>query len=103
MSVLGDIESDLFDADMGAEQVTHQPAAGGKPVVGLALLNQPGRDTFGGTLAVTDYTLRYPIATFPSIKKGDRITIGRTDYLVRDVPLATDDGLEAVAPLAKQF
>lgn len=84
-------------------QVTLRPAAGGPSVTGRARLLQPGRDTFGGTLAVTDYTLRYPVATFPSIKKGDRITIGRTDYLVRDVPLATDDGLEAVAPLAKQF
>lgn len=102
MSVLGDIESDLFDADLGAEEVTHRPAAGGPPVVGIALLNQPGRDYFVGALAGTDYALRYPVAAFPSVQKGDRFTIGRTDYLVRDVPQPLADGLEAIAALVKQ-
>jgi len=101
MSVLGDIESDLFDADIGAEQVTHQPAAGGPPVTGLAILSQPGSDYFGGALAGTDYALRYPTATFPNIAKGDRITIGRAEYRVREAPNETADGLEATVPLTK--
>lgn len=99
MDFAGDIH--LAYADFGVA-VTHVPAAGGVPTVAMAILDHPSANILMG-VAVTDYTLRYPIATFPSIKKGDRITIGRTDYLVRDVPLATDDGLEAVAPLAKQF
>ncbi|HMV62708.1 MAG TPA: hypothetical protein PKE01_05205 [Rhodocyclaceae bacterium] len=84
------------------ETVTLRPASGGRPLTGRARLQQPTHDILGNLVA-TDYALRYPVATFPNVQKGDRITIGRTDYLVRDVPQHLPDGLEAIAPLSKQF
>lgn len=78
-----------------------RPVAGGAPVAGKAKLLAPGKDLFNGSVATTDYTLRYPTATFSRVEVGDRITIGRTDYQVRDVPQPVSDGLEATVSLAK--
>lgn len=91
----------FYDLDLGAVEATLRPCAGGAPIIGFVHLRAPGIDLFNGAVATTDYTLRYPTATFPRVAVGDRITIGRTDYQVRDVPQPVADGLEATVSLAK--
>ena len=93
--------SDVSAFYVDGESATLRPAAGGAPVTGRVILDQPGANLFNGSVSTTDYTLRYPTATFPRVEVGDRITIGRTDYQVRDVPQPVADGLEATVSLAK--
>lgn len=92
----------FYAADFGAVEITHRPASGGAPVVGLALLDQPGRDAFSGAVSGIDYTMRTRVAVFPGLSRGDRITIAGVDYRVRDTPDPTPDGLEAVSALVKE-
>lgn len=87
-------------ADFGV-QATHRPAAGGPPQEGLVLLDQPGGGIFGGELLTTDYTLRYPASVFPDVVKGDRFTLGHTDYVARESAQPLQDGLECTVPLAR--
>jgi len=98
-----DLAADLATlyADFG-QTVTHHPAAGGGDTVGLAILDEPGTTLIGGEQLATDYGLRYPAATFPSIKRGDTITIGAVTYNAREAaqPIGVD-GLEHVVPLAR--
>lgn len=82
-------------------QATFRPAAGGPPKDGLVILDQPGGEIFGGALITTDYTLRFPVATFQDVQKGDRFTLNRTDYVARESAQPLQDGLEATVPLAK--
>ena len=89
-----------FYADFGVT-ATWRPAVGGAPVSGKAILDQPGGSLFGGEVISTDTTLRYPVATFPRVEKGDRFTIDGADYLAREAALAVPDGLEATVPLTK--
>jgi len=97
-----DFSADItsFYADFGVE-ATHRPAAGGPPATGKVILDQPGGEIFGGALITTDYTLRFPVATFQDVQKGDRFTLNRTDYVARESAQPLQDGLEATVPLAK--
>lgn len=99
MNLAADIA--LFYAPPFGLETILRPAAGGAPITGRAILDRPGADPFSGSVATTDYVLRYPTATFPQVAEGDRITVGGADYVVRGVPDAGQDGLEATVPLAK--
>ncbi|MBA3034816.1 MAG: hypothetical protein KKF85_03395 [Gammaproteobacteria bacterium] len=91
----------LFYSDFG-QTATLTPAAGGAPVTGLAILDMPGAVILGGEQIVTDYSLQYPLATFPNIKRGDAIMVAGVAYTAREAAqLIGADGLEAVVPLAK--
>ena len=99
MSAVDDLPT--MYADFGQTATLH-PLAGGGDTVGLAILDEPGTTLIGGDLLATDYGLRYPAATFPSIKRGDTITIGAVPYTAREAaqPIGVD-GLEHVVPLAR--
>lgn len=91
----------LFYADFGVP-VIHTPKGGVATAPKLALFNQPGTVMIGGDVLATDYSLRYPVATFPAVKKGDGFTIGGIAYTAREsAQPAGDDGLEHIVPLAK--
>lgn len=90
------------DPDLGAVEATHRPAAGGSPITGLVHIDQAGKDMFGGTLAGVDLVIDFDTTVFQDVKRGDRFEVGRTDYIVRDVPENRRDGLRSMASLAKQ-
>ncbi len=92
--------SDVSAFYVDGESATLRPAAGGAPVTGRVILDQPGANLFNGSVSTTDYTLRYPTATFP-VSRGDRFTIGGADYLASAAPSELADGLEATVTLAK--
>lgn len=81
--------------------VTHTPLVG-SPRVALALFDQPGTTIIGGEILATDYSLRYPVATFQAVKRGDAFTIGGLSYTAREsAQPASIDGLEHIVPLAR--
>jgi len=85
-----------------AATVTHNPASGGTATAGLAFFDQPGSALIGGEMLATDYSLRYPAATFPAVKRGDTVTIATVVYTVRENPQpASIDGLELIVPLSR--
>ena len=81
--------------------VTHTPKAGGASTTGKAFHNQPGMTVIGGDVIATDHTLRYPLAAFPAVRKGDTFQIGAVAYVARENPMPRARGLEAVVPLAR--
>ncbi len=87
-------------ADFG-DSTAHTPAGGGATTTALAILDQPGTTLIGGEILATDYTLRYPAASFPAIKRGDSIVISGTTYTARESAQPLLDGLEHIVPLAR--
>lgn len=90
----------LLYADFGVT-VTVTPKGGGTPVTGLALHRHPGAAMLAGEVIGTERTLRYPLATFPALRRGDTVQIGAATYTVREAPQALSRGLEAAVPLAE--
>jgi hypothetical protein len=97
-----DFADDLsfFYAEFGVE-VVHTPKAGGASTPGLALHDQPGMTMIGGDILATDHSLRYPLATFPVVHKGDTFLIAGVTYAAREKAQPLQDGLEYTVPLAK--
>lgn len=96
-----DFSPDLpaYYADFGVTTV-HTPAGGGSATTALAILDQPGTTLIGGEILATDYTLRYPAASFPAIKRGDTLVIGGVTFTARESAQPLLDGLEHIVPLA---
>ena len=89
---------DLLYADFGVD-VTHTPAGGG-PTTAKAMFDRPGTVLVGGEMLATDYSVRFPVAAFQTVKRGDRFVIGGTTYLARENSQPADiDGLESIVPL----
>lgn len=91
----------MFYADFPAVDVTYTPTTG-TGHAGRAIFDQPGMTIIGGEVLATDYSLRYPAATFPAVKRGDVFAIGGVSYTAREnAQPASVDGLEHIVPLAK--
>lgn len=90
----------LFYADFGKEAVW-TPKGGGASLTGLVLHDQPGMTVIGGDILATDHSLRYAIATFPLVRKGDAFTIDGVAYVAREHAQPLQDGLEYTVPLAR--
>lgn len=91
----------IFYSDFG-QPATLKPQGGGAAVTGAAILDLPGTTVVDGQLIATDYSLRFPIATFPAIKRGDTVVVAGASYTVREgAQLIGVDGLEAIVALAK--
>jgi len=89
---------DLLYADFGVA-VTHTPAGGG-PTTAKAMFDRPGTVLVGGEMLATDYSVRFPVASFQTVKRGDTFVIAGTTYLARENAQPADiDGLEAIVPL----
>lgn len=91
-------DTPLMYSDFGV-LVTLTPKGGGASTSALALHRRPGTTVIGGDLLVTEHTLRYPLASFPNVKRGDTFAIGSETFKVRENPQVTAAGLEALAPL----
>lgn len=91
---------DLLYADFGT-LVTWTPKVG-LPVTARAIHDRPGTTMLGGEQFATDHGLRFPISSFPSVKRGDSFTVNGVAYVAREAgqPIGSD-GLEASVPLAK--
>lgn len=96
-----------FSADLAALYAdfsviaAHTPAAGGITIYAEAILDQPGQTIIGGDIIATDYSLRYPAASFPAVHRGDTFLIAGTTYTAREAAQPLLDGLEHIAPLAR--
>lgn len=86
---------------LGAVSVAHTPSGGGATTTALALFDQPGQAVIGGDIVATDYSLRYPAASFPAIHRGDAIVVAGITYTVREDAQPTLDGLEMLCPLKR--
>lgn len=85
-----------------AIDATHTSAAGGASRTGKAIFDQPGTALIGGDVLATDYSLRYPAATFPAVKRGDTFRINGATYTARETAQpAVVDGLEHIVPLER--
>lgn len=94
--------SDLapFYADFGLD-VTHTPVVG-SAATGKVLFDQPGTAIIGGEILATDYSIRYPAATFQAVKRGDSFSIGGSTYTAREsAQPASIQGDEMIVPLAR--
>lgn len=90
----------LFYADFG-QSVTWTPQIG-SPVIALALHDLPGALVLDSQIISTDHTLRYPLASFPAVKRGDAFVIAGVSYVAREsAQLIGVDGIEAVVPMAR--
>ena len=97
-----DFAGDLYHcySDFGVS-VTWTPQIG-SPVTALALHDLPGATLLGDQIITTDHSLRYPLASFPSVKRGDAFSVAGVGYVARESgQLIGIDGLEAVVPLAR--
>jgi hypothetical protein len=97
-----DFTADLpsYYADFGAD-ATHTAAVGGAVTAGQVILDQPGQTLIGGEILATDYSLRYPAATFPAVKRGDTFLVGGITYTAREAAQPLLDGLEHIVPLSR--
>ncbi len=97
-----DLSTDLaaMYADFGVS-ASHTPNAGGQVTTALAILDEPGMDVIGGDVIATDYSLRFPTASFPAVKRMDTFTINGVTFTAREDAQPLQDGLEQIVPLAK--
>jgi len=90
----------LMYADFGINAI-HRAASDGIETIGLAILDAPGINLIGDDVLGTNYTLRYPLSTFPGVHRGDTFTVGETLYTVREGPTpASADATERIVPLS---
>lgn len=90
----------LFYADFG-KLVTWAPQVG-SPVTARALRDAAGTTVIDGQQISIDPSLRFPLASFPAVKRGDAFTVDGVAYVAREHAAPVDiDGLEAVVPLAR--
>lgn len=87
--------------DEFAVDATHTPNGGGAVTAGKVILDEPGQVVFGGEIVATEFSLRFPAATFPSVRRGDAFAIGSRNFTAREDAQPTLDGLERMVPLAK--
>lgn len=87
-------------ADFGVA-ATHTAAGGGATTTAMAILDQPGQAVIGGDLIATDYSLRFPTASFPAVKRGDTIVVAGIAYTAREDAQPMLDGLEMLCPLKR--
>lgn len=88
----------VFYSGWPAVSVSHLPKSG-QSGSGRAILDCPGESLLGGAVLGTDFSLRYPVATFPNVRRGDQFEIGGALYVVSEAPQAVSDGLENVVQL----
>lgn len=58
---------------------------------GLGILDMPSEIIAGGMVLTTDYQLTVKTSDFPTLNRGDAITVNSVSYTVREARLA-DDG-----------
>ncbi len=91
----------LMYADFGQSATLH-PLAGGADTVGVAILDQPGTALIGGEILATDYSIRFPAVTFPTVHRGDQFIVGGVTYTAREgAQPASIDGAERIVPLSR--
>jgi hypothetical protein len=75
----------LMYADFGINAI-HRAASDGAETIGRAILDAPGINLIGDDVLGTNYTLRYPLTTFPDVRRGDAFMLAETLYTVREGP-----------------
>lgn len=89
-----------FLADFGVPVVWASSPATPKPT-GLMVFDQPAVDLQSGEVMSSDYQVTLEVASWPNLKRDDRLTIGGADYVLRSKPHVGDDGVFAKATLSK--
>lgn len=64
---------------------------------GSVLLDSPDEEVIGGGALSTEYAAMMPAATFPTLARGDTMTIAGTAYAVRHVKLLEDGKIKRAA------
>lgn len=90
----------LFYADFGV-MAAHTPKAGGATTYAMVLHDQPGQMLIGGDILATDHTLRFPVADFPVVRKGEQFVVSEVTYHARENAQPLEDGMEYTVPLSK--
>lgn len=67
----------------------------------LVILDQPGMEIVGGEVIATDYSIRFPTASFPPVKRLDTFLISGVTYTAREDAQPLQDGLEMAVPLSR--
>jgi len=75
------------------EAVTLTPQSG-SPVAGRGVFDRVGKPLFGEVMA-SEPSLRYSVAAFPGVVRGDVFSIGGEQWRVRQAPRLLLDGAEA--------
>lgn len=93
MDLSGDLAA--FYADFGVTAL-HNGATSA-----IVILDQPGQDIIGGEVIATDYSIRFPTASFPPVKRLDTFLIDGVTYMAREDAQPLQDGLEMIVPLSR--
>lgn len=81
------------------DPVIFQPVSGAA-APGWAMFSRSGMEVMGGDVVITEPALRYEVAAFPAVARGDQFTVeGQGAWRVRGAPVLLLDGREAVVAL----
>lgn len=94
---VGDLR-DIYDA-CGVE-VTHIAKATAVHTSALrGVFSSPSLERFEGEVSAADPQVRYPVPLWPLVRRGDRLILTGTTYIVREGPHPLHGGEEAVVHL----
>lgn len=82
--------------DPGEAQAATWTPAVGSPVAGHVWFGRPDAAVLDD-LHASDPSITYRVSQWPTVRDGDQVLIGTTNYRVRGAPLRIDDGLLARA------
>lgn len=71
-------------------------------VTATVLLDQPDEEVLSGRAMSRAYDMTYRVADFPTLARGDAVTVAAASYTVYSPPRRLDDGVFAVARLEAQ-
>lgn len=87
--------------DALADDMVHAEALTGVQTPVRGIYTAPGETILDGVAMTTLATVRYTVASWPAVVRGDGIRLDGVDYTVREDPRSLLDGLEAVIPLER--
>lgn len=88
--------AELYDEGIGTPVLL-----AGETAPRFGLFAEPGAQVLGEEMIVTEPTLRYPVAQFPAMQRGQSLTVAGRAWRVRTTPTLLADGLEAVVMLER--
>jgi hypothetical protein len=91
-----------FDRVGFLKEAVWKPAAGGIAQSAKVRFRAPTENVLAGEMLSTDYSVRYPSAKFPGLKRDEVLTIDGFKYAVREGPRSQLDGSEMEAKLMRQ-
>lgn len=85
--------------EMVADDLVHTETLTGIDTPVRGVFSAPSEAVLDDAVIATPYSVRYSVAAWPVVTRGDNLRIDGVDYTVREDPRLLLDGLEAIIPL----